>query len=138
MRARDLGARPHNYGVRPDHYEVAEPAVLAGLAVAIGPDWTAPTMVAWRRLYRLIVETMLEGAAGAAFVGPPKDGPQAGAAFAGPATGRPPSGLCGATDATGGMDGGFCGAPEAPVRARRPSRRDRSDVSTYQGPSAEA
>jgi hemoglobin-like flavoprotein len=85
VRARDLGARLHAHGVRLDHYEVAEPAVLAGLAVAIGPGWTETTMVAWRRLYRLIVETMLEGAGGAAFAGPAKDGPHAGAAFAGPA-----------------------------------------------------
>jgi nitric oxide dioxygenase len=69
-RARDLGARHHRYGARPGDYEAAEQATLIALAEALGPLWNQPTMHAWQRLYRLMAETMLEGSAGAAFVGP--------------------------------------------------------------------
>jgi nitric oxide dioxygenase len=69
-RARDLGARHHRYGVRPGHYEAMEQALLGALGDVLGPAWTRATMRAWQRLYRLLVETMLEGSAGAAFAGP--------------------------------------------------------------------
>jgi nitric oxide dioxygenase len=69
-RARDLGARHHRYGARSGDYEAAEQAMLIALAEALGPLWNQPTMYAWQRLYRLMAETMLEGSAGAAFVGP--------------------------------------------------------------------
>ncbi len=66
-RARDLGARHHRYGVRPDHYEVAEQALLGALADVLGPAWSPATVLAWQRLYRLLAETMLEGSAGPSF-----------------------------------------------------------------------
>ncbi len=69
-RACDLGARHHRYGVRPAHYEVVEQALLTALADALGPVWNRTTALVWQRLYRLMAETMLEGSAGAAFVGP--------------------------------------------------------------------
>ena len=69
-RARDLGGRQHHYGVRPHHYEVMEHALLGALSLVLGPLWNPATMLAWQRLYRLMAETMLEGAAGAALVGP--------------------------------------------------------------------
>ena len=69
-RARVLGAQHHRYGVRPGHYEVVQQALLIALADALGPVWNPTTTLAWQRLYRLMAETMLEGAAGATFVGP--------------------------------------------------------------------
>ncbi len=69
-RARALGALHHRMGVRPAHYDVVEAALLAALGDVLGPAWNQPTMLAWQRLYRLVAETMLEGAAGAALVGP--------------------------------------------------------------------
>jgi nitric oxide dioxygenase len=69
-RARDLGARHHRYGVRSGDYEVVEQAILIAVADVLGPEWNQATMLAWQRLYRLMAETMLEGSAGAAFVGP--------------------------------------------------------------------
>jgi hemoglobin-like flavoprotein len=67
-RARDLGARHHRYGVRPDHYAVVGKVLLAALADVLGARWDRPTMLAWQRLYWLMAETMLEGSTDSAFV----------------------------------------------------------------------
>ena len=69
-RARELGIRHHRRGVRPDHYELVEEALLAALADVLGPRWDRSTRLAWQRLYRLVAETMMEGAAARAIVGP--------------------------------------------------------------------
>ena len=65
--ARHLGARHHHYGVRPEHFEPVELALLEALASVLGESFTAEVERAWRRLYRLIAETMLEGSAGELF-----------------------------------------------------------------------
>jgi hemoglobin-like flavoprotein len=64
-RARDLGARHHGYGVRPSHYRIVEQALLAGLVEVLGDGFDTGTESAWRALYWLIAETMMEGAASA-------------------------------------------------------------------------
>jgi hemoglobin-like flavoprotein len=67
--ARELGARHHRLGVRPDHYELVEEALLSALGERLGPAWDRTVRQAWQRLYRLVAETMQEGAAAAAIVG---------------------------------------------------------------------
>jgi hemoglobin-like flavoprotein len=69
--ARRLGARHHRYGVRPEHFELMEPALLEALRSVLGDEFTDDVERAWRRLYRLIAETMLEGSAGELFGLPP-------------------------------------------------------------------
>jgi hemoglobin-like flavoprotein len=66
-RARELGSRHQAYGVQPQDYDVVCAALLSSLAEVLGADWTAENEQAWDRLYRLIAETMLEGAAGSLF-----------------------------------------------------------------------
>jgi nitric oxide dioxygenase len=66
-RARHLGARHQTYGVRPGDYDIVRTALLDSLALVVGAQWTADSSHAWQALYRLIAETMLEGAAEALF-----------------------------------------------------------------------
>jgi hemoglobin-like flavoprotein len=66
-RARELGSRHQTYGVQPQHYDMVCAALLGSLAEVLGAGWTAENEQAWDRLYRLIAETMLEGAAGSLF-----------------------------------------------------------------------
>jgi hemoglobin-like flavoprotein len=66
-RARELGSRHQAYGVLPQHYDLVCAALLGSLAEVLGAVWTAENEQAWDRLYRLIAETMLEGAAGSLF-----------------------------------------------------------------------
>lgn len=54
-----LGRRHQTYGIRPDHYAMAGPALLATLAAAVGDDWTVDVEQAWRCAYNLIAETMM-------------------------------------------------------------------------------
>ena len=65
--ARRLGARHHAYGVRPESFEHMEDALLDALQSVLGDEFTDDVGRAWRRLYRLIAETMLEGSAGELF-----------------------------------------------------------------------
>jgi len=67
VRARGLGHRHARYGVEPGDYEHGGIALLAALADALGPDWTPAHEAAWRKLYRLIAETMLDGATAGMF-----------------------------------------------------------------------
>jgi nitric oxide dioxygenase len=66
-RARDLGARHQTYGVRRGDYDSVRTALLDSLALVVGKRWTEESRRAWQALYRLIAETMLEGAAGSLF-----------------------------------------------------------------------
>jgi nitric oxide dioxygenase len=66
-RAHDLGARHQTYGVRPGDYDSVRTALLDSLALVVGARWTEESRRAWQALYRLIAETMLEGAAGSLF-----------------------------------------------------------------------
>ena len=68
-RARELGARHRRYGVRPADYPVVAEALFEAFAAVLGPDFDNDLAAAWRRLYSLIAETMLEGAAGSTFAG---------------------------------------------------------------------
>lgn len=72
--ARRLGARHHRYGVKPEHFPLVEQALLAALSDVLSDGFTAEVEAAWRRLYRLIAETMLEGAAGQMFASSPDPG----------------------------------------------------------------
>jgi hemoglobin-like flavoprotein len=65
--ARGLGRRHARYGVEPGDYEHGRVALLAALADALGPDWTSAHVAAWSKLYRLLAETMLDGAAAGMF-----------------------------------------------------------------------
>jgi hemoglobin-like flavoprotein len=62
-RASDLGARHHDYGVHVVDYTSVEDALLTGIAAVLGDDATDAVLGAWRRLYRLISETMIAGTA---------------------------------------------------------------------------
>jgi len=66
-RTRRLGAINHRRGLRLEHFPAAEQALVAALATTLGDALTPETERAWRRLYRLITETMLEGAASEQF-----------------------------------------------------------------------
>lgn len=61
--ARKLGARNHRRGMRPEHYEAIAPALMTALRDTMGTEFTPEVELAWRRLYCLITETMLEAAA---------------------------------------------------------------------------
>jgi hemoglobin-like flavoprotein len=61
-RAGELGARHHGYGVHAADYAHVEEALLAAISEVLCDAATEPTMAAWRRLYRLISETMIDGA----------------------------------------------------------------------------
>ena len=47
--AEDLGRRHGAYGVRPRHYALARPALMAALAAALGRRWTEEAEAAWMR-----------------------------------------------------------------------------------------
>ena len=65
--ARALGARLVGYGLRPELYPVLGRALVDTLADVVGPAFDAEAAEAWRRLYLLVSEAMLEGAAGDLF-----------------------------------------------------------------------
>lgn len=69
-RAADLGARHHQYGVRVEHYPGVELALVAGIEAVLGGAATVEVHEAWSRLYRLIAETMIEGASHDLFASP--------------------------------------------------------------------
>jgi hemoglobin-like flavoprotein len=62
-RARDLGQEYRYYGVVAADYQAVGEALVCALGDVVGPSWSAEAAEAWRRIYTLIVETMLEGAA---------------------------------------------------------------------------
>jgi hemoglobin-like flavoprotein len=66
-RARALGARYRQQGVRAEHYEAIEIALMRTLATFLDAGWDTATAAAWHRMFRLMAETMLEGSATGAF-----------------------------------------------------------------------
>ena len=66
-RARALGARYRQQGVRAEHYEAIETALMRTLATFLDAGWDTATAAAWHRMFRLMAETMLEGSATGAF-----------------------------------------------------------------------
>jgi hemoglobin-like flavoprotein len=45
-------------------------SLISAIAVVVGDGWTVEIQEAWRRMYVLIVEAMLEGAEAGLFVSP--------------------------------------------------------------------
>lgn len=66
-RARDLGRRHVDYGVVPAHYEVLKTVLIDTLAGTCADRWSDAHEEAWVRLYTLVAETMMEGAAPSLF-----------------------------------------------------------------------
>ena len=59
---RVLGARHVRYGVQPHHYATVGAALLKTLEQGLGAAWTLEAAHAWAAVYRVISDTMLEGA----------------------------------------------------------------------------
>jgi hemoglobin-like flavoprotein len=60
-----LGARHVNYGVRDEHYATVGAALLKTLEQGLGEAYTGEVHAAWVALYRVVSETMMDGARGA-------------------------------------------------------------------------
>jgi hemoglobin-like flavoprotein len=64
-----VGATRH-YGVHAADYPLAGEALVAAVEGVAGGAWSAEAAAAWRRMYALIAETMVEGASGELFSSP--------------------------------------------------------------------
>lgn len=60
-----LGERHVKYGTKPEHYPAVGGALLATLKKALGEKFTKDHEAAWTRVYGLIQDTMIKGAANA-------------------------------------------------------------------------
>lgn len=60
-----LGERHIKYGTKPEHYPAVGGALLATLKKALGPKFTKEHEAAWTRVYGVIQDTMIKGAANA-------------------------------------------------------------------------
>jgi nitric oxide dioxygenase len=69
-RARAIGGRHRHYGVHAADYAIAGAALVAAVGDVAGGSWSTEVAAAWRRMYALIAETMLEGASGELFSSP--------------------------------------------------------------------
>lgn len=58
-----LGERHVHYNVKAEHYPVVGTALMATLTKALGPKLTPEAAAAWGRIYGVIQDTMLKGAA---------------------------------------------------------------------------
>jgi len=58
---RDLGARHAEYGASVAHFPLITDVLLATLAEACGPIWTDAHEAAWRELFDVVNQTMIEG-----------------------------------------------------------------------------
>ena len=61
-RTAPLGQRHRAYGAKPLHYRLVGECLLASLADQLGEDWTPEVARAWTLAYRLVAETMQQGA----------------------------------------------------------------------------
>jgi hemoglobin-like flavoprotein len=68
--ARTLGLRLQRRGIHAADYAFIGDALIAAIAAVVGDGWTVEIQEAWRRMYVLIVEAMLEGAEEGLFVSP--------------------------------------------------------------------
>ena len=66
-RARELGRRQPGSGVQTTDYPFLGEALLHAAREVAGDDWTPEVADSWRRLFALVSETMLEGAAAGLF-----------------------------------------------------------------------
>lgn len=69
-RARELGRRQQGAGVQTTDYPFLGEALLDAVRQVAGDDWTPEVADSWHRLFALVSETMLEGAAGGLFRSP--------------------------------------------------------------------
>ena len=60
--ARQLGLRHQRQGMHAADYAFVGDALIAAIAAVVGDAWTPDAEAAWRRMYALIAEVMLEGA----------------------------------------------------------------------------
>nr|WP_281377001.1 globin domain-containing protein [Deinobacterium chartae] len=60
---RRLGGRHVGYGVRPEHYTQVGEALLGALAEVLEESFTPEVRAAWERVYGLLTQEMLRGAA---------------------------------------------------------------------------
>ena len=67
QRARELGRRQQGSGVQTTDYAFLGEALLHAAREVAGDDWTPEVADSWRRLFALVSETMLEGAAAGLF-----------------------------------------------------------------------
>src|SRR5215212_10309664 len=67
QRARELGRRQPGSGVQTTDYPFLGEALLHAAREVAGDDWTPEVADSWRRLFALVSETMLEGAAAGLF-----------------------------------------------------------------------
>lgn len=67
-RARELGRRHVDYGVRQEHYELVGVALTAALRECMHNEWTDAHDAAWAKLYSLISDVMRDGANESLFV----------------------------------------------------------------------
>lgn len=63
---RKLGAKHVEYGAQPEHYPVVGEALIASMASVAGPAWEPKYESAWGNAFKVVADTMLEGAATAA------------------------------------------------------------------------
>lgn len=64
-RTRDLGVRHATYGVTYEHYETFGRVLVRALSDVLGPMFTVEVNDAWLLAFRLMAETMMQGAADA-------------------------------------------------------------------------
>jgi nitric oxide dioxygenase len=61
-RARALGLRHQRRGLHAGEYGFVGDALVTAVAEVVGDGWTAEAETAWRRMFALVSEAMLEGA----------------------------------------------------------------------------
>jgi hemoglobin-like flavoprotein len=66
--ARSLGLHLQQRGIHAADYAFVGDALIAAISGVVGDGWTIEIREAWRRMYTLIVEAMLEGAEEGLFV----------------------------------------------------------------------
>ncbi|MFL6206400.1 MAG: globin domain-containing protein [Acidimicrobiales bacterium] len=62
LQARALGLRLQRRGIHAADYAFVGDALIAAIEAVVGDTWTVDVEAAWRRMYALVVEAMLEGA----------------------------------------------------------------------------
>ena len=60
---KSMGARHVAYGVTPEHYPVVGKALLTTFNAALGDKFTPEVKGAWVKVYTVVADTMLAGAA---------------------------------------------------------------------------
>jgi len=61
---RSLGVRHRDYHVLPEHYKAVEAALLQTLNQSLGEEWNRETEEAWKAVYTLLSETMINASQG--------------------------------------------------------------------------